>query len=339
MSGKVSAHDVAAMAGVSQSAVSRVFTPGASVSEAMRSKVMAAADALGYRPNARARSLITGRSRMIGLVVAYLDNPFYPETLQLMSRALQAEGYHLLVFMAGNQEDLVDDVLEEILAYQVDGIILASVGLSNDLTARCDAAGIPVTLFNRSQSTGRVTSVTSNNRTGGAKVAEFLVAGGHRRIAHIAGWSGASTQQDRELGLREGLAAAGLELHARGDGNFDPVQAAEATRRMFAEGPPPDAIFVTTDHMAFAVMDVLRFELGMAVPLDVSVIGYDDVVQAAWPTYDLTTVRQPTNRMVAETVRLLVARIEGDDTAARRVELDGPLIVRGSARKPRKTEP
>ncbi|MEL6425476.1 MAG: LacI family DNA-binding transcriptional regulator, partial [Pseudomonadota bacterium] len=158
MSGKVSAHDVAAMAGVSQSAVSRVFTPGASVSEAMRIKVMAAADALGYRPNALARSLITGRSRMIGLVVAYLDNPFYSETLELMSRALQAEGYHVLVFMAGNQEDLMDTVLEEILAYQVDGIILASVGMSNDLSQRCDAAGIPVTLFHRSQQVGRVTS-------------------------------------------------------------------------------------------------------------------------------------------------------------------------------------
>ncbi|MEL6598652.1 MAG: LacI family DNA-binding transcriptional regulator [Pseudomonadota bacterium] len=337
MSGKVSAHDVAAMAGVSQSAVSRVFTPGASVSEAMRIKVMAAADALGYRPNALARSLITGRSRMIGLVVAYLDNPFYSETLELMSRALQAEGYHVLVFMAGNQEDLMDTVLEEILAYQVDGIILASVGMSNDLSQRCDAAGIPVTLFNRSQQVGRVTSVTSDNRAGGAKAAEYLLAAGHTRIAHIAGWDGASTQRDREAGFCGALAARGVTLQGREVGNFDPGQAAAATRRLFSSGPAPDALFVSTDHMAFAVMDVLRYELGLRVPEDVSVIGYDDVAQAAWPSYDLTTIRQPANRMVAETVRLLIARIEGADIAARRVEIDGPLMIRGSTRSPEET--
>ncbi|MEO1423126.1 MAG: substrate-binding domain-containing protein, partial [Pseudomonadota bacterium] len=242
-----------------------------------------------------------------------------------------------LVFMAGNQEDLMDTVLEEILAYQVDGIILASVGMSNDLSQRCDAAGIPVTLFNRSQQVGRVTSVTSDNRAGGAKAAEYLLAAGHTRIAHIAGWDGASTQRDREAGFCGALAARGVTLQGREVGNFDPGQAAAATRRLFSSGPAPDALFVSTDHMAFAVMDVLRYELGLRVPEDVSVIGYDDVAQAAWPSYDLTTIRQPANRMVAETVRLLIARIEGADIAARRVEIDGPLMIRGSTRSPEET--
>ena len=108
---KVTSQDVARLAGVSQSAVSRVFTPGASVSPAMAAKVREAADQLGYRPNVLARSLITGRSRIIGLVVAYLENQFYPMALEQLSRALQAEGYHILIFMAENSESLVDEVV------------------------------------------------------------------------------------------------------------------------------------------------------------------------------------------------------------------------------------
>ncbi|MEO1424477.1 MAG: LacI family DNA-binding transcriptional regulator, partial [Pseudomonadota bacterium] len=165
------------MAGVSQSAVSRVFTPGASVSEAMRIKVMAAADALGYRPNVLARGLITGRSRIIGLLVAYLENHFYPEAIERLSRLLQAQGYHVLVFMASNSVTEADEVMEELLDYQVDGIIAASVGMSNDLTRRCEAAGIPIVLFNRTQDDARLSAVTSDNYQGGRKLADFLVAG------------------------------------------------------------------------------------------------------------------------------------------------------------------
>ena len=111
-------------------------------------------------------------------------------------------------------------------------------------------------------------------------------------------------------------------------------QAREATLRMFASDPP-DAVFVANDHMAIAVMDTIRSELGLDVPTDVSVVGYDDVPAASWPAFDLTTVRQPVNRMVAETVDILLAQIARATTPARTVEIDGPLIVRGSARVPK----
>ncbi|MEC8573068.1 MAG: substrate-binding domain-containing protein, partial [Pseudomonadota bacterium] len=155
----------------------------------------------------------------------------------------------------------------------------------------------------------------------------------HRKIGYIAGWEGASTQRDRETGFCERLAEDGLSLHARGVGNFQMDTAAAAARVMFANDPP-DAVFVANDHMAFAVMDVLRSELGLSVPGDVSVVGYDDVPTAAWPAYSLTTVRQPANRMVASTVDILLEEIEGGPQGARRVEIDGPLITRGSARIP-----
>ncbi len=337
--GKVTSLDVAERAGVSRSAVSRVFTPGASVSKTTATKVRKAAAALGYRPNMLARAMNTGRSRIIGLVVAYLENQFYPEAIERLSKALQAKGYHVLVFMASNDSDATQSVIDELLDYQVDGIIAASVGLSNDLTKRCDGLGIPMVLFNRHQYDDRLSSVTSDNVAGGRKLADFLIAGGHRRIGHIAGWEGASTQIDREAGFMAGLKAAGHSLFARGLGNFDFETAKQAARDMFGGPERPDAVFVANDHMAFAVMDVLRFELGLRVPLDVSVVGYDDVTLSKWPSYDLTTVRQPANRMVAATVDVLMARLDEDDRTPKRVAIDGPLMIRGSARKPQGTAP
>ena len=331
---KITSLDVAQRAGVSRSAVSRVFTPGASVSKSTAAKVRAAAGELGYRPNVLARSLITGRSRIIGLVVAYLENQFYPEAIERLSKSLQARGYHVLVFMASNDGEATQQVIDELLDYQVDGIIAASVGLSNDLTRRCEDAGIPIVLFNRDQFDDRLSSVTSDNMAGGRKLAEFLVAGGHTRIAHIAGWEGASTQIDREAGFKAGLMDAGVRIVARGVGNFNFEMAKAAAREMFNRDDPPDAVFVANDHMAFAVMDVLRFELGISVPNEVSVVGYDDVQIAAWASYDLTTVRQRANAMVTQAVEILMTRLDHANTPARRVTIDGPLIIRGSARMP-----
>ncbi|WP_421983471.1 LacI family DNA-binding transcriptional regulator [Roseibium sp.] len=331
---KVTSVDVARKAGVSQSAVSRVFTPGASVSPKMADKVLKAANELGYRPNVLARSLITGRSKIIGMVVAYLENQFYPDALEKLSTALQEHGYHILVFMVSNDDASVDKVMGELLDYQVDGIITASVGMSNALAARCSAAGVPVVLFNRGQDDDRLNQVTSNNLAGGRKIAEFLLAGGHREIAHIAGWSGSSTGRDREAGFRAGLAAAGLEPVACIDGMYNRETAAAAAREIFSASNRPDAVFVGNDHMAFAVMDVLRFELKLDIPGDVSVVGYDDVSLASWPAYDLTTLRQPSNRMVEATVSTLLGWIEEGRNDVRKIQIDGPLMIRGSARIP-----
>ncbi len=330
---KVTSAEVARRAGVSQSAVSRVFTPGASASKKTIENVRKAAKELGYRPNVLARAMVSGKSRMVGLVVAYLNNQFYPEALENLSNALQERGYHVLVFMASQTAGDIDSVVEEILDYQVEGIITASVAMSSDLSDKCRAAGVPMVLFNRAQDDERMSAVTSDNIAGGSKVAEFLLAGGHKKIGYIAGWEGASTQYDREAGLVAALRDAGVELHAREVGNFVTEEAQEATRLMFATDPP-DAVFVANDHMAMVVMDTLRFELGLNVPGDVSVVGYDDVTVASWPAYDLTTVRQPANRMVAETVDILMTKIEDPTAMPRRVKIDGPLIIRGSARIP-----
>ncbi|MBM2323367.1 MULTISPECIES: LacI family DNA-binding transcriptional regulator [Marivita] len=310
---KVTSLDVAKRAGVSRSAVSRVFTPGASVSERTASKVREAASALGYRPNVLARAMLTGKSKIIGLVVAYLDNHFYPTVLELLSEALEREGYHVLVFMAAHSTDDVEDVVSQILDYQVDGLILASVSLSSDLADRCRASGVPVVLFNRKLEAEGELAVVSDNRMGGRLAAEHLISLGRNRIGHIAGWEGASTQRDREAGFMEGLRTAGLGLFAREVGDYRLPRAKEAARRMFDTPDRPDAVFVANDYMAFGVMDVLRSELGLRVPEDVALIGFDDVPSAAWPAYGLTTVKQDAEAMVSTTVDALLSEIGGTE--------------------------
>jgi len=325
---------VARRAGVSQSAVSRVFSPGASASPAMTAKVLKAADELGYRPNVLARSLITGKSKIIGVVVAYLENQFYPEVLEKLSLSLQAQGYHVLVFMATMTNDNVDQLLEELLDYQVEGIVMASASMSSDLARRCDNAGVPVVLLNRRQDDETLSAITSDNERGGQKIAQFLIAGGHQRIAHIAGWEGASTQRDRELGFMREMKKQGIALFDREVGNYHFESAQAAARVMFGKPIIPDAVFVGNDHMAFAVMECVRHEFGLSVPDDVSIVGYDDVELASWPSFALTTIRQPSNQMVEETVKTLMDNIQRIETAPQRVEFDGPLMIRKSAKIP-----
>ena len=330
--GKVTSLDVARKAGVSQSAVSRTFTEGASVSKMMANKVRKAAHELEYRPNILARSLITGRSRIIALVVGYLDNQFYPDALEKLSRALQEKGYHILVFFASNESEKdAQKVVDELIDYQVDGIIAASVSLSHSLAKRCNTQNIPIMLFNRRQDNRSLSSVTSDNFSGARKATDHLLATGHRKLAHISGWSETSTGKERESGFKYALKKFGIKPFGIIDGKYNQKEAIEATKKLFSKKASlPDAIFVGNDHMAFAVMDTIRFELGYKIPEDISVVGYDDVPLSSWPAYDLTTVRQPMNQMILTTIKGLMNLIQNDLTAPTQIQIEGKLIIRGS---------
>lgn len=333
----VNSIDVAKLAGVSQSAVSRVFTPGASVSAAMRERVLQAASALGYHPNRLAGSLITHRSHLIGIALAYLSNDFYPTAVERLTRRLRDAGYHTMMFFGSGHDDSADQTVEAFLQYRVDGVILASVALSSNWVTACERAGVPVVLYNRIQDDPHVSAVSVDNFEGGWTVARFLAAGGHRRIAYIAGREDVSTQRDRESGFRQGLAAAGLPLFDRAVGNYRIEEAREAARMLFdrPDAERPDAVFVASDHMALGVMDVLRFEFSLKVPDDVSVVGFDDVPHASAPSYRLTTLQQPVERMVEAVIHLLLQRIEQPASAPRQAKVPVALVVRQSARVPR----
>lgn len=313
----VTLSDVAALAGVSISAVSRTFTSGASAGKETRRRVLAAAQQLGYRPNAIARTLSTRKSRIIAVVVSYLENQFYPSVLEALSQLLQARGYHVLLFIRNestSKDSETDTFLLEMLQYQVDGIVLASTMMSSELAAHCQASGIPVVLFNRTSKMNQVSSVASDNIEGGRLAARLLLRKGARRIAFIAGLEDSSTSQEREQGLLAELNDNGVELFGRRVGEYSLEAASRAARGLFDVAPSkrPDAVFVANDHMAFAVLDVLRIELQLQIPEDVQVVAFDNAPQSGWGGYQLTTIEQNVKAMTEATVSILLEQISSE---------------------------
>ena len=215
--------------------------------------------------------------------------------------------------------------------YQVDGIIAASVSLSHSLAKRCKTQNIPIMLFNRRQDNPSLSSVTSNNFLGAKKATEYLLATGHRKLAHISGWSETSTGKERAAGFACAVEKSGLEPYGIIDGMYNQEKAIEATRKLFSKKTDlPDAIFVGNDHMCFAVMDSIRYYMGLKIPEDVSIVGFDDVPLSSWPAYNLTTVRQPINKMIQSTIKGLMNLIHNDLTEPKQLQLEGKLIVRGT---------
>lgn len=328
----ITSDDVAKLAKVSQSAVSRTFTPGASVSDKTRAKVLSAAKTLGYRPNAIARTLVTQQSRVIAVVIAHLDNPLYLDVLESLSKQLQQEGFHVLLFMADSGD--ADQILQEMLQYQVQGILMASVTLSSGLSEECADLGIPVVLFNRIIPDTRASTVSSDNFSGGQRIGRFLLRGGHQRIAYIAGQEESSTNRDREAGFLFALGEANVKCWRKEVGNYDFEKAADAARRLMSGGEPPDAIFVASDAMAISVMDTLREEYGIQIPDDISVVGYDNIPQSAWAAYNLTTVEQQFSAMIQVAIQTLLQQIQSGQVKSESFVLPGNMMVRGSARLP-----
>ncbi|MCF4127681.1 LacI family DNA-binding transcriptional regulator [Methylobacterium sp. SyP6R] len=326
------AYDVAKLAGVSQSAVSRAFTPGASVAPETRKRIITAAKELSYRPNLIARSLIKQRSGTIGVVISYLQNQFNPEVLESLSRALKSAGYNILLFTVDPHS--ADPVLEEVLQLQVEALVLGSTSLSSAVADECAIAGIPVVLFNRTSAVNSVSSVAGDNVAGSRRIAQFLAAGGHRRFGYIAGLENSSTNQEREEGYTTWLQQNRLSVSSRAVGNYTFQGAWDAMREICSQPKRPDAVFCANDHMAIAALEVARSEFGLDVPGDLSIVGFDDVGAARWPSFSLTSFSQPVDVMVAETVRILLGLIGGETATREAITVPGHLIVRRSARLP-----
>jgi DNA-binding LacI/PurR family transcriptional regulator len=328
----VSQVDVARLAGVSQAAVSRAFTPGASVSAEKRARVLAAAEQLGYRPNVIARSLIRKSTRIIGLVFLRFTNPFYACMIRDFSRALQELGYLTLLFNIAEVHE-VEDALPAALQYQVDGLIITSATLSSKMAEECARSGTPVVLFNRYASSDNVNVVRSDNVLGGRLVADAFVDAGHQRLAFIAGEEGVSTNRDREQGFTDRLRERGHELAFRESaGSYTYEPGYEAARLLLQREDPPDGIFCANDLIAMGALDAARWELGIQVPQDLSIVGFDDIPMAGWPGYSLTTVRQPVERMVEATIQVLVDAIKEPEAEARTRIISPSLVKRTSAR-------
>ena len=331
---KITSIEVAGMAGVSQSTVSRSFSPSSPVAKKTREKVKKIADKIGYQPNAMARSLITQKSNIVGIVISNVTtNPFYPEVLDLLSRKFQGYGQKVMLFSVHRDQNL-DDILPQLLEYQVDGILITATTLSSEMAFECERWGTPVTLFNRYIPGSNASWFCCDNIAGGRKVGQLFLDSGHKRPAYIAGDEDTSTSIDREKGFLQIMDGNGIKIH-REVGNYNYNDAYSAALRLVDRPKPADAIFCANDIMAIGALDAVRSTMDMKVPEDISIIGFDDIPMASWPSFNLTTVRQPVNQMVEVSVKDLISRINKPETLPNHKIITGELVFRGSARIPR----
>lgn len=330
-SGRVTSYDVASHAGVSQSAVSRVFKPGAHVSKKMRDRVMKAARELGYEPNAIARSLISGRSNLVAVIISNLTNLYYPEVLAQLSHRLSERGVRVLLF-ALQSESQVDEALQQVFQYQVDGAIVAA-RLSRAQVDEFIGRRVPLVFYNRFFLNFPVNAVCCDQVDGARQLVEGLAAAGHKRFALIQGPADSVVGVERIDAARQVIKDRGLTLTAVLDGDYSYDCAAPAVAQLASSRKAmPDAIICANDVMAIGVIDALRFTHGLAVPDDVSVVGFDGVGPARWASFNLTTVRQPVRRMTEAAVSMLLERVEEPERPPEKRLFAGQLLRGGSAR-------
>jgi DNA-binding LacI/PurR family transcriptional regulator len=328
---RVTSYDVALVAGVSQSAVSRCFKPGASVSKDTYARVMQAATMLDYIPNAAARSLITRRSNMVALMITNQANLYYPELLAELSQHINARGKRVLLFTLQREAD-VDRVLADVWQYQVDGVI-AAARLSAEHIAEFERRRMPLVVFNRVLRDHSVNTVACDHLEAGRMLASKLAAAGHRQFGIIGGDMDSSVASERRRGACERIAELGLPTPVVVPGQYDYRSGAFGLKAIIAQlGGVPDAIICGSDVMAIGCLDCARHELGIDVPGQLSVAGFDAVEPSNWISYNLTTLRQPMPKMAAAAAELLCARIDRHENETEKRVFSAQFIEGATAR-------
>lgn len=298
--------DVARRAGVSRAAVSRTFTPDASVSPETRAKVQKAALELGYRVNYLARGLTNQRSDLVGVVAAGMDNPFRSQQIDQLVRALLRSNFRPVLLPVDDGAGTIQ-VIEQLLHYSVSGVIVTSDAPPSFLCEECAAAGAPIILINKGTDIPFVDRVMCDNETAGRLAADTLVDAGARRLAVMAASAVSYTAQRRreaflgrarELDVPAAVIAVALNDYRNG---------LAAAGQVMESGI--DGLFCVNDYLACGVVDGLGRKAGPKLPGELKLIGLDDIPQAAWEAYSLTTIRQPCDIQAEQAVQLLISRI------------------------------
>ncbi len=329
---RVSSVDVAKEAGVSQATVSRVFNQkkGTNVSEDTVEKIMAAANKLNYRPSVIARSLQENTTNIIGIINRRFDSSFHMISLDLFSRELQKQGYTTLLLNLPSDGSM-DSTLHKALEYQVDGIILTSAKLTSSLASECQNYDTPVVQFNRYSLYQEVDSVCLDNYKAGMDVGNYLLETNHKRIGYVSGIAGSSTSVDRKKGLEDSIGREGLALTCEYIGILTHESGCKAADSFFSHVDRekwPDAVFCVTDDVAAGFIDQARSVYGVNIPEDVSVVGFDDAPIAKWPQYQLSTISQPIEVMVMETIDILMDLIRYEKSGVMKKMIPGAFVAR-----------
>ncbi len=330
ISRRATSYDVARAAGVSQSAVSRCFAPGGSISPTTRERIVKVANALGYRPNALAQGLISGRTGLVALLISSLTNLHYPEVLDELTRKLTARDTRVLLFSLG-AEGQVDEVLDQLWRHSIDGAICAA-RLSDAQIRLFAEHGVPLVLYNRVSDRAAAASVGCDSVAGERLLVERLWNAGHRRFGIIAGPPDSFVGEDRRRAALDRLGMEGVANVpvVRGDFSYD------SGRRGLAElaalDPALDTVICVNDIMAVGAIDAAREDWGRRVPDDLSIVGFDGSGPAAWSSYRVTSIRQPVRRMTEAAVDMLMERRADPTAPAERRLFAGELVPGHSAR-------
>ncbi len=326
--------DVAARAGVSHQTVSRVVNGLPNVPPDTRERVLRAIDELGYRPNAAARALVTGSSRTIGLVTSHINQYGPAQTLLGLEKAARAAGYSLSVaILDDDSEGAMREAVDRFVAQSVDAVVaLSTYGQAVEALGRFES---PVPLI--AVQVGRDPlhpTVWVDQEVGAALATRHLLELGHRTVHHVTGPQDSLEARGRMLGWRKELLAAGAPVPDVLYGDWWPSSGYAAGRELAARtrggqrrGEPVTAVFVANDQMALGLLNAVH-EAGLSVPGDLSVVGFDDVPEAAYYTPPLTTVRQDFAELGRRGVQLVLARLSGEDLHPSSVLPQ--LLVRGS---------
>ena len=328
----VTAADVAKRAGVSRSAVSRAFTPGASVSVEARTRIFEVADRLGYRVNRLAQSLNQSRSNIIGLVGTELQQPFHAALLAGLSSALIAEGFQCMLLNAANTQREIGALIARVLEYRVFAIVVMTGTPPARIVEECLDNGVSVILVNKLLPGLAVDTVVADHEFGGRIAAEKLLAAGCKRLAVVSSAARTASLTGRVEAFRAGISAARAPLQVWQEGSAtDYCTGRDAALGLLAHANI-DGVFCVTDLLALGFLDAARTERGRRIPDDLSVIGFDDIPQAAWDAYRLTTFRQPVGELTHAVVNAVKRRAK-DSRARHRVEtVPVQLVVRSTVR-------
>ena len=305
----VTAADVARRAGVSRSAVSRAFTPGASVSTEARERILHAAKHLGYRVNRIAQSLIHARSNVIGLVGADLHQPFHAELLAALSGALLAEGFQCMLLNAANAGRDVGALIERVLEYRVFAIVVMAGTPPSRIVEECRKNGVSVIVINKPMPGLAVDTVVADHGAGGRLAADQLLAAGCRNLGVVSSGARTASLTRRLNAFCARATESGVPVRVWQDGPTDYQGGRDAALAILAEAPL-DGVFCVTDLLALGFLDAARDECGRRVPEDLSLIGFDDIPQAGWGAYRLTTLCQPVHELTAAVMAMIHRRAE-----------------------------
>ena len=324
--------DVAERARVSVSTVSHVLNGTRKVSEGTRGEVLAAVEELSYRQNLLAKGLKTRRTYTIGLLISDIQNSFFTQVVRGVEDEALSRGYHLFLCNTDEDPGREDEYITELAKKRVDGLMVAPSMRRGDHAGRLLDEGVPFVFVDRDVEGVEADVVSVDNRAGMRLIAEHLVGLGHRRIAMISGPLDKASGYERHLGLRDALADLGVELDDSlvRFGDFRTSSGREGARELMGLPSPPTALVTANNQMTLGALLTVN-EMGLSVPDDVSVVGFDDPEWAPLTGPPLTTLAQPTYEMGVKAAEMLLDRIEtGPDEGSRKVLLDPWLVVRKS---------